>query len=262
MLLGCLASTTILHAQTPPPELRVLAAGSLRAALTDMAAAFEAEHPGTRLRLGFGASGLLKDRIAAGEPADVFASANMEHPEALAAVGHAGSVRRFARNEMCLLARPGVDLQPQTVVALMLDPALKLGTSTPKADPAGDYAWQVFDRIEQDGRPGAARTLAAKALQLTGGPQSPPPPTDRSVYGVLVSQGAADLFLIYCTNALVAVREQPGLQSTRLPDAINVSASYGITVLKGAPPAAQRFVDFVLSPSGQAVLARQGFAPR
>jgi ABC-type molybdate transport system substrate-binding protein len=34
--------------------------------------------------LTFGASGLLKDRIQAGERADVFASANMEHPQALA----------------------------------------------------------------------------------------------------------------------------------------------------------------------------------
>ena len=262
VLLACLTSTTILRAQTPPAELRVLAAGSLRAALTDIAAAFESDHPEGRVRLTFGASGLLKDRIAAGEPADVFASANMEHPEALAAAGRAAAVQRFARNEMCLLARPGVELKPETLVPQMLDPALKLGTSTPKSDPAGDYAWQVFDRIEQDGRPGAARTLAAKALQLTGGPLSPPAPPDRSVYGALVSQGAADLFLIYCTNALVAAREQPGLQVLRLPDQFNVSASYGITVLNGAPPAVLRFVDFVLSPGGQTVLSRQGFALR
>ena len=33
--------------------------------------------------------------------------------------------------------------------------------------------------------------LAAKALQLTGGPTSPPPPADRNVYGVLVASGQA-----------------------------------------------------------------------
>jgi molybdate transport system substrate-binding protein len=68
----------------------VLAAGSLRAAMTDSAAAFEAAQPGVKVRLGFGASGLLKDRVAAGEAADVFASANMTHPEALAAAGKGG----------------------------------------------------------------------------------------------------------------------------------------------------------------------------
>ena len=261
-LLATLAATGTAPAQTPTTEVRVLAAGSLRAAMTDSAAAFEAAQPGVKVRLGFGASGLLKDRIAAGEAADVFASANMSHPEALAAAGKGGPVQRFARNAMCALARPGLALTPETLVPTLLDPAVRLGTSTPKADPAGDYAWLVFDRIEQAGHAGAAKALAAKALQLAGGPNSPPPPADRSLYGVLMAQGAADVFLTYCTNAVVAAREQPGLQVLPLPSAIDVSASYGITAMAGAPEAARRFVDFLLAPAGQAVLARHGFAPR
>jgi ABC-type molybdate transport system substrate-binding protein len=65
-------------------DLAVFAAGSLRAPLTEIARAYEASQPGQRVVLTFGASGLLKDRIQAGERADVFASANMEHPQALA----------------------------------------------------------------------------------------------------------------------------------------------------------------------------------
>ena len=262
VLLASFTATDPTAAQAPAQDVRVLAAGSLRAALTDSAAAFEAAQPGVKLRLVFGASGLLKDRIVAGEAADVFASANMSHPEALAAAGKAGPVQRFARNAMCLLARPGLALEPATVVQTLLDPALRLGTSTPKADPAGDYAWMVFDRIEQGGRAGAAKLLAGKALQLAGGPNSPPPPPDRSLYGVLMAQGAADVFLTYCTNAVLAAREQPGLQVLPLPADIDVSASYGVSVLNGAPEAARRFVDFLLAPAGQAVLARHGFAPR
>ena len=49
----------------------------------------------------FGASGLLKDRIVAGESPQVFASANMEHPEALVAAGR---------------ARVGLGLRPQRAV--------------------------------------------------------------------------------------------------------------------------------------------------
>ena len=163
---------------------------------------------------------------------------------------------------MCALVRPGLDVSPDNLVQRMLDPTLKLGVSTPRADPAGDYAVQVFERIEKSGVAGAAATLSAKALQLTGGPNSPPPPADRSVYGVLVAQGAADLFLTYCTNAVAAVREQPGQRSVPVPEGINVSASYGVTVLNGAPDEARRFVDFLLSPAGQAVLAQHGFAAR
>ncbi len=88
-----------------------------------------------------------------------------------------GAVRRFARNEMCALVAPALDVTPATLVDRLLDPAVRLGTSTPKADPSGDYAWLVFERIEQQGRKGAFQQLAAKALQLTGGPNSPPPPT-------------------------------------------------------------------------------------
>jgi molybdate transport system substrate-binding protein len=62
----------------------------------------------------------------------------------------------------------------------------------------------------------------------TGGP-APPPPTDRNVYGALVSEGKADLFITYCTNARVASSEVPALRTVALPDAINVGASYGVT---------------------------------
>jgi molybdate transport system substrate-binding protein len=240
--------------------LEVYAAGSLRAALTDVARAYEQAEPGVSVRMTFGASGLLKDRLAAGERADVFASANTEHPEALAAMGRAAPVRRFARNALCVLAGPGVVLSADTVVDRMLDPALKLGTSTPKADPSGDYTWQMFERIDQHGRPGAFATLSAKALQLTGGPQSPAPPTGNNVYAALVAQGQADLFITYCTNAAVAIREQPQLKSLVLPAAINVSASYGVTALSGAAPGADRFIEMLVGPTGQGVLARHGFA--
>jgi ABC-type molybdate transport system substrate-binding protein len=242
-------------------ELRVYAAGSLRAALTEVAQAFESAEPGTRVVFTFGASGLLKDRLAGGERADVFASANMEHPQALAAAGRAGTVRRFARNAMCALVAPALEVTADTLVDRMLDPAVKVGTSTPKADPSGDYAWLVFERIEQQGRRGAFRHLAGKARQLTGGPNSPPPPAGRNVYGELVAQGQADVFITYCTNATVARAERPTLRMIPMPEAINVNADYGVAALAGAGPRAQRFVDFLLGAEAQAILARSGFAP-
>lgn len=249
-------------AQAPGATVRVHAAGSLRAALQDVAAAFKAQRPGLSVQLEFGASGLLATRLLVGEASDVFASANMAHPEMLAAAGLALPVQRFARNAMCVLARAGLVLRPDTVVQQVLDPTLRLGVSTPRADPAGDYAVQVFDRIELAGHPGAAAALKARALQLTGGPNSPPPPADRSVYGVLVAQGATDLFITYCSNSLQAVREHPGQTSTALPEAVNVGASYGVVRLKNAPAEAEAFIDFLLSPAGQALLVRHGFAPR
>jgi len=254
-------------AQTPPAagatpdEIVVMAAGSLRRAMTEVAAAFERDAPGRRVKLVFGASGLLLDRIRGGERADVFASANMEHPQALAATGKAGSVRAFARNALCALVAPGVSVDADSLVDRMLNTRIKLGTSTPKADPSGDYAWAMFERIEQQGRTGAFRALSGKALQLTGGPSSPPPPSDRNVYGVLVAGGQADIFITYCTNARQALGEQPQLKVVAVPASINVSASYGVVVGQAAPAAAAAFADFLLGATGQALLARQGFSP-
>ncbi|HEY2815594.1 MAG TPA: substrate-binding domain-containing protein [Casimicrobiaceae bacterium] len=117
-------------------EIVVFAAGSLRAPLTDIARVFERES-GDTVILTFGASGLLRDRIEKKERADVFASANMEHPQSLAATDWTSHVARFARNRMCILALPSVKVTSETVLATMLDPGIRLGTSTPKADPFG-----------------------------------------------------------------------------------------------------------------------------
>jgi len=242
-------------------ELAVFAAGSLRGPLTEIAQAFEAAHAGQRVALTFGASGLLKDRIAGGEHADVFASANMEHPRALATAGKAAPATRFARNALCALAAPGIAVTSDTLVERMLDPGVKVGTSTPKADPSGDYAWMMFERIEEAGRPGAFKTLSEKARQLTGGPNSPPAPTGRNLYGALVSGGQADIFITYCTNAKVAAAEVPTLQVVAVPARINVSADYGVTRTLDAVPRAADFIDFLLGREGQSILARHGFSP-
>ena len=236
---------------------RIFAAGSLRAVMSELALAYTGD-AAARPQFAFGASGLLRDRLVAGERADVFASANLEHPRALVAAGLAHSVVTFTRNRLCALAAPRVEATAASVLDALLDPALRLGTSTPRADPSGDYAWEVFDKAERL-RPGARAVLAGKARKLTGGPGSPPPPQGRNVYAVLVESGEADLFLTYCTNAALARKENPALRRIDLPDALAVGADYGITVMNGAAASADAFVRFVLSPDGQRILASHGF---
>jgi ABC-type molybdate transport system substrate-binding protein len=237
--------------------VRLHAAGSLRQALGEVAAAFESAG-GAKVEPVWGASGLLRDRLAGGEPGAVFASANMEHPEALARAGKAGPVVLFARNRLCLLARPGLRPTPATALDLMLDPTLKLGTSTPRADPSGDYAWALFAKAETV-RPGSRGALERKALTLTGGPSSPTAPPGRSIYGHLIESGAADLFLTYCTNARIAAAQVAGAGVGDLPPALEVGADYGLTVLADAPAEAYRLALFILSAPAQEIMARHGF---
>ena len=182
----------------------------------------------------------------------------MQNPQELARANRAGPVVLFARNRLCALARPGLTIDQHNFLDLMMDPQIKLGTSTPRADPSGDYAWEVFRKAEAL-KPGAYAKLDAKALKLMGGPSSQPPPAGRSLYGLLIEQGAADMLLVYCTTAGEAVKENGGLQLIALPDALAVGADYGLTVINGAPPAAYRFALFILSPDGQRILERHGF---
>jgi molybdate transport system substrate-binding protein len=254
-LIGVIAMSAPGRADT----IQLYAAGSLRAALTEVARSFEAE-TGTSVQAKYGPSGLLKDEIAGGARADVFASANMEHPQALSAAKKSGPVQLFARNRLCALVKPGLNVDRANLLERMLDPAIKLATSTPKADPSGDYALEVFAKAESI-RSGARATLEKKAAPLTGRDDSPQPPAGRNVYGWHVGEGRADIFLAYCTAAGEAQKQNPEQQIVQLPESIAVGADYGLTVIAGAPAAAERFAQFIFSPAGQNILTGYGFAP-
>src|ERR1043165_5863232 len=165
------------------------AADSLRTSLDEVAAAYE-KATGIKVIAKYGASGTLREEIERGTKAEVFASANMEHPLLLARAGKSSPVALFARNQLCALAKPGFAVTPANLLDRMMEANVKLGTSTPRADPSGDYAWEVFRKADAQ-RAGAFAALTHKALQLTGAPTSVTAPAGRNVYGMLVSQRRA-----------------------------------------------------------------------
>lgn len=238
--------------------VQVYAAGSLRDALTEIARDHEAR-TGQKVVLTFAASGLLRERIEQGAPAQVFASADTKHPQRLANQGQWQAPVIFTRNTLCALAQSAVAVTPDTLLSTMLQPQVQLGISTPKADPAGDYAWALFQKADAL-QPGATARLEAKALQLTGGAQSAQAPAGRNTYAWVMEQNRADVFLTYCTNAVAARAEVPSLQVVAVPEALQVGAAYGLTVRAGAPAQAQAFAQAVLQPPAQAVFRRLGFA--
>ena len=70
----------------------------------------------------------------------------------------------------------------------------------------------------------------------------------------------ADVMLGYCSSSAPVMREIPGLVNTPLPASLTVGPAYGLIVLSDQP-LATRFVLFVLSEQGQAVLRQHGFEP-
>ena len=261
VLSGCAtqqAATPAQPAVAVGDPVQVYAAGSLRDALTEIARDHEAR-TGQKVVLTFAASGLLRERIEQGAPAQVFASADTKHPQRLANQGQWQAPVVFTRNTLCALAQGTVAVTPDTLLSTMLQPQVRLGISTPKADPAGDYAWALFQKADAL-QPGATARLEAKALQLTGGAQSAQAPAGRNTYAWVMEQNRADVFLTYCTNAVAARAEVPSLQVVAVPEALQVGAAYGLTVRAGAPAQAQAFAQAVLQPPAQAVLRRLGFA--
>ncbi|WP_240485319.1 molybdate ABC transporter substrate-binding protein [Acidovorax temperans] len=238
--------------------VQVYAAGSLRDALTEIARDHEAR-TGQKVVLTFAASGLLRERIEQGAPAQVFASADTKHPQRLANQGQWQAPVVFTRNTLCALAQGAVAVTSDTLLSTMLQPQVRLGISTPKADPAGDYAWALFQKADAL-QPGATVRLETKALQLTGGAQSAQAPAGRNTYAWVMEQNRADVFLTYCTNAVAARAEVPSLQVVAVPEALQVGAAYGLTVRAGASAQAQAFAQAVLQPPAQAVFRRLGFA--
>lgn len=238
--------------------LHVYAAGSLTAALTDMLKAFPAP-AGDVATPVFGPSGVLRERIERGDHVDVFASADMDQPRKLARSHSKSTVEMFTRNRLCSLGKTSLGLTSENLLDKLLDPSVRLATSTPGADPGGDYAWAVFARAEKV-HPGAQAILQHKAMQLVGGPNSKPlVPGQGPVQGIFLAN-RADVMLGYCSSAQAVMRDMQGLTSVPLLPALTVGPAYGLIVLSDNPLAA-RFALFVLSEQGQAILRQYGFDP-
>lgn len=236
--------------------LHVYAAGSLGTVLPQLIAA-SGLPDGSVAPPVFGPAGALRQRLQAGEQAELFLSADMAQPAALAAPGTI--VVAFARNRMCVAAPEALGLTASTLLDRMLSPELRLATSTPGADPGGDYARALFKRAETI-QPGAEAKLVAKSLLLLGGPGSMTPQPGHSPAATIFLGHHADALLYYCSGTAATVREVSGLVSLPVPDALEVGPVYGMAV-KPANPVAAQLALFILSTAGQALLAQAGLIP-
>ncbi|WP_158747741.1 substrate-binding domain-containing protein [Acidisphaera sp. L21] len=234
---------------TEPSPLRIFAAGSLRAALT----ALLAQH-GEQPDIVFGPAGLLRERIEAGDVPDLYLSANLEHPAAIATRHPGALVQPFAGNRLVALARRDLGLTTENFLdRLMLD-RVRIGTSTPVVDPSGDYAYRLFDRAEAV-RPGAKASLVAHTRALVGGRDGGPHGMGPFPVKAFLERGDVDVFISYASSA-AAIGD--GLDVVLPPENLAVTATYGLIVLA---PGARALAALIGSAEGQAVLGRFGFLP-
>lgn len=235
--------------------LNVLAAGSLKPAFVPLLARFS-EETGIHVEAGFGPAGLLRERIEAGAPCSLFASANTAHPQALLTAGRARAARTFAANRLNLTARRTRQTETDDWLTLLANPALRLGTSTPGCDPSGDYTWQLFDNIERE-RPGLGEALKQRAQKLVGGRETLTVPVGEIASAWLIREGQADLFIGYRHYAK-ALGEQDDLRTVEIPAEWNIRCEYQMALLDDAQ-GTRKLAQFILGEQGQGFLREAGF---
>jgi molybdate transport system substrate-binding protein len=240
-------------------EIRVIAAGSLKDAFTAIFADYTKRYGGGFAAV-WGPSGALRGRLQNGEAFDVFASAALPHAQTLTDAGVSGPSVLFARNTLCIVTDADRRFDAGNLIETLLRPDIRIGTSTPVADPAGDYTWEMFHKIDAK-RPGAFEALSKKAQQLFGGPATTTPVNGRPRALVALDDHEIDLFISYCSSAQPIVRDSPKYQSIALPPELSVGPEYGLTVSRKAQAAAADFAMYLLSPQGQASLKAFGFIP-
>jgi molybdate transport system substrate-binding protein len=245
-------------ANSPKPTLVLYGAGSLRAPILEIAAAYQ-KRTGTRIEPTFGPSGLLRERIEKGERPDIFASADMASPRKLAELGLGTPVRAFTANVVCAVAPPELRVDASTLLEVMLDPKIKIGAGTPIADPLGDYTEAIFAKAERL-NPGAKKILDDKAIRLIGGRDAVKIPAGQESTAYLLLVGKqADIMLTYCSGAQAAVQAEPRLRILQLPANLSVDASFGYTVLTGSKPEAADFGRYLESETAQKIFLKNGF---
>jgi molybdate transport system substrate-binding protein len=232
-------------ATSAPDALLVLAAASLTEAFEAIGAEFAATDGGVPVTFSFAGSQTLAAQLVEGAPADVFAAADAARMDVVAAAGllaagsapaSASAPTTFATNRLAIAVEPG---NPRGVADLADLARDDLVVVLPAEEvPAGRYARQV---------------LAAAGVAVA------PASLERDVRAALtkVALGEADATIAYTSDLVAAGR----VDGVAIPDDVNVVATYPIAVLADAPAraAAGRFVAFVLSPRGRALLAAHGF---
>lgn len=240
-VLAAVASCAALAAQAG--EITVSAAASLTNALRDMAPLFEAAHPGTKVRLNFGASGALLAQIAKGAPVDVFASADQETMDQAQAQGlvKPAARRDVVSNTLVVIVPSQASTAPKALADLAGPAYGRIAIGLPASVPVGRYTRDVL----------AAANLWAAIEPKTIGATNVRQALD------YVARAEVDAGFVYATDAALL----PDRVKTAFAVPMSRPIRYPVAALAAAPNPAEaaRFVDFLLTPPAQAVFARHGF---
>lgn len=253
LLAACGASSTPSSTSaraSAPVTLNVFAAASLTESFNEIASVYHQMHPNVTIKPNYNGSQLLEQQIANGAPADVFASADIANMTKASDAGLVSASQVFVKNRLVVIlptSNPGniKSLKDLAKKGIKID----LEASTV---PAGKYSRQALDNLSRSPNYGSGYASAVLANVVS---------LEDNVKAVVqkVQLGEADAGFVYRTDVTAAVASK--LAVIDIPDPYNVIAEYSIAVVKSSTHQsdAQAFINFVLSPAGQAILAKYHF---
>ena len=245
--LRCCAATAmlvLLSLGAQAADLTVSAAASLTNAFKELGPAFEAQNPGTSVVFNFAASDALLAQIAKGAPVDVFASADQDAMDRAAAqkLLAAGSRRNFVGNTLAMIVPVDSALGIKAAADLLRPEVKRVAIGNPASVPAGRYTRGSLE--------GAKLWVAIEPKAVMA----------QSVRQALdyVARGEVEAGFVYATDAAI-MKDKVKVVAVVPTDA---PITYPIAAIAGSANAAvaAKFIDFVLTPAAQAVLARYGFS--
>ena len=218
--------------------ITVLAAASLMEAFDEIGKDFEAKNPGSAVTFSFGSSATLATQIVQGAPADVFAAASPATMKTVTDAGAANTPTDFVSNTLHIAVPKG---NPHKITGLadFADESRRIALCAPQV-PCGAAAAKVFAEAKIAPKPDTLEQDVKATLQK-------------------VATDEVDAALVYKTDVIAAADQVDGMEFPEAEQAVN---TYPIAALKESknPELAQAFVDYVLAPEGQTVLAKAGFA--
>ena len=162
------------------------------------------------------------------------------------------TTQTFVNNRLVMIYPTG---NPASLAQLqdLRKPGIKLVLAA-KEVPVGQYALDFLDKAVQDQAFGAS--FKEDVLKNVVSYEN-----DVKIVLTKVALGEADAGIVYTSDVSGANASKVG--QIEIPDALNVIAKYPIAATKDSPhpDLARAFVDYVLSPEGQTILAKYGFIP-
>ena len=237
-LAGCGGGSDDSSSSSDKTTLNVLGAASLTETFTKLAADFEKDHPGVKVKLAFDSSATLAEQVNQGAPADVLATADTDTMQTV--VDDGGTAKNpvlFATNHLQMVV-PKENPAGITKFSDLNKPKVKYVVCVDTA-PCGKLAVKVLAANHITNKP-ASEEVDVKAVEAK------------------VEADEADAGLVYVTDAVAAGGTVKAIDVPTTKGNLN---QYPIAALKHAkePTLAQQFVDLVLSSKGQKVLSDAGF---